>query len=249
LLLQVRVIGVLPPDFEMPLERGDVLLPAHLRPIDPNSQGRTSLTVLARLGPDETPDRARLVLQSQWPRVMSLPPPFRGEWRVRPLHERRFGGAARVAWLLLGAVAVFLLIACVKVTNLMLARVGERRREFGVRAAIGAGRMRLARLALAESVLLALVAGGVGLVVAFALLETFAAMAPPGIPGVANASIDLRVFVVAAILVVGTGMAIGVWPAVSVFRVGSCTDCVRRRRHRRARGRVCDSRWSPRRSR
>jgi predicted permease len=220
-LLQARVIGVLPAEFEMPLESGDILLPAQLRPIDPNSRLRSSLTVLARLRSDETPDRAKLVLQSQWPQVMPLPPVFRQEWRVRQLHERRFGGAARVAWLLLGAVAVFLLIACVNVTNLMLARVGERRREFGVRAAIGAGRMRLARLALAESVLLALVAGGVGLVVAFALLETFAAMVPPGIPGVANASIDLRVFVVAAILVVGTGTAIGVWPAVSVFRVGA----------------------------
>jgi predicted permease len=222
-ILQVRVIGVLPREFEMPLESGDVLLPAQLRPIDPKSRLRMSLMVLARLRPDETPDRARLVLQSQWPQHLNfkLQPPFREEWRVQQLHERRFGGAARVAWLLLGAVAVFLLIACVNVTNLMLARVGERRREFGVRAAIGAGRMRLARLALAESVLLALVAGGVGLAVAFALLETFAAMAPPGLPGVATASIDLRVFVMAAILVVGTGTAIGVWPAISVFRVGA----------------------------
>jgi len=218
-LLHVRVIGVLPRNFEMPLESGDVLLPAHLRPIDPNNQARSSLTVLARLRPGETPDRARQLLQSQWPRVNPFPPPFRDEWRVRPLHERRFGGAARVAWLLLGAVAVFLLIACVNVTNLMLARVGERRGEFGVRAAIGAGRMRLARLALAESVLLALVAGGVGLGVAFALLQTFAAMAPPGLPGVANASIDLRVFAVAALLVVVTGTAVGLWPAISVFRV------------------------------
>ena len=218
-LLHVRVIGVLPPNFEMPLESGDVLLLAHLRPIDPNNQARSSLAVLARLRPGETPDRARQLLQSQWPRVNPFPRPFRDEWRVRLLHERRFGGAARVAWLLLGAVAVFLLIACVNVTNLMLARVGERRREFGVRAAIGAGRMRLARLALAESVLLALVAGGVGLGVAFALLQTFAAMAPPGLPGVANASIDLRVFAVAALLVVATGTAVGLWPAISVFRV------------------------------
>jgi ABC-type antimicrobial peptide transport system permease subunit len=118
-------------------------------------------------------------------------------------------------------VAVFLLIACVNVTNLMLARVGERRREFAVRAAIGAGRMRLARLALAESLLLALTAGGIGLLVAFGLLETFVAMAPPGIPGLADASIDLRVFVTAALLVVATGMAIGVWPAVSVLRLGA----------------------------
>ena len=139
---------------------------------------------------------------------------------MRPLHDRRVGDAPRVAWLLMGAVAVFLLIACVNVTNLMLARVGERRREFAVRAAIGAGRMRLARLALAESLLLALAAGSLGLLVAFGLLETFVAMAPPGIPGIADASIDLRVFTVAALLVVLTGTAIGVWPAISVFRVG-----------------------------
>src|SRR3990172_4502337 len=108
------------------------------------------------------------MLESEWggvksPGLTGLPPGFREEWRVRPLHDRRVGDAARVAWLLMGAVAVFLLIACVNVTNLMLARIGERRREFAVRAAIGAGRMRLARLALAESLLLALAAGGVGL--------------------------------------------------------------------------------------
>ena len=220
-LLQARIVGVLPPDFEMPFETADILLPAQMRPLDPKSPFRMSTTVLARLRPDVTPDRARLMLQSQWPVMMKLPPGFREEWRVRPLHDRRVGDAPRVAWLLMGAVAVFLLIACVNVTNLMLARVGERRREFGVRAAIGAGRTRLARLALAESLLLALAAGGIGLLVAFALLETFVAMAPPGIPGVADAAIDLRVFAVAALLVVLTGTAIGVWPAVSVFRAGA----------------------------
>ena len=86
----------------------------------------------------------------------------------------------------MGAVAIFLLIACVNVTNLMLARVAERQREFAVRAAVGAGKIRLARLALAESLLLSLTAGGVGLFVAFALLKTFVAMAPAGIPGIAD---------------------------------------------------------------
>jgi predicted permease len=220
-LLQARIVGVLPPDFEMPFETADVLLPAQMRPLDPKSPFRMSTTVLGRLRPDVTPDRARLTLQSRWPEMMTLPPGFRQEWRVRLVHDRRVGDAPRVAWLLMGAVAVFLLIACVNVTNLMLARVGERRREFGVRAAIGAGRVRLARLALAESLLLALAAGGIGLLVAFALLETFVAMAPPGIPGVADAAIDLRVFAVAALLVVLTGAVIGVWPAVSVFRAGA----------------------------
>jgi putative ABC transport system permease protein len=161
------------------------------------------------------------MLEPQQPDREPAAPGFRWEWRVRSLHDRRVGDAPRIAWLLIGAVAVFLLIACVNVTNLMLARVGERRREFAVRAAIGAGRMRLARLALAESLLLALTAGGIGLLVAFGLLETFVAMAPPGIPGLADASIDLRVFVTAALLVVATGTAIGVWPAVSVLHLGA----------------------------
>ena len=222
-LRQVRIIGVLPQDFEMPLQTADILLPNQLRPIDPNSRVHMSMTVLARLRPDVTPDRARLMLQSQWASTtgIKMPPGFREEWRVRTLRDRRVGDATRVARLLMGAVAVFLLIACVNVANLMLARVGERRREYGVRAAIGAGRLRLARLALAESLLLALAAGGIGLVVAFMLLQTFVAMAPPGIPGIAAASIDLRVFVVAALLVVVTGTAVGLWPAISVFRVGA----------------------------
>jgi predicted permease len=221
-IVPARVIGVLPSDFEMPLETADILLPIQMRPLDPTALFQTSIAVLARLRLDVTPERAALMLTSQSP----VPEPaalqrggFRWEWRVRPLHDRRVGDAPRIAWLLMGAVVVFLLIACVNVANLMLARVGERRREFSVRAAIGAGRMRLARLALAESLLLALAAGGIGLFVAFALLETFVAMAPPGLPGVADASIDLRVFVVAALLVVVTGTAIGVWPAISVFRL------------------------------
>jgi predicted permease len=220
-LLQARVIGVLPSGFEMPFETADILLPAQLGPVDPKSPFLASMTLLARLRPDVTPERAAQMLQTQWPKgELPVLPGMRDEWRVRSVWDRRVGDARRVAWLLVGAVAAFLLIACVNVTNLMLVRVGERRREFGVRAAIGAGRMRLARLALAESLLLSLAAGGIGLVVAFALLQTFVAMAPPGIPGIANASLDLRVFAVAAGLVALTGTIIGLWPAVSVFRAG-----------------------------
>ena len=216
----IPIVGVLPPDFEMPLEAAEILLPSQLRPIDPDLPFATQIMALARLDPDVTPERAELMLAPQLSQIPTLPGAS-AEWRVRPLHDRRVGDAARVAWLLMGAVAVFLLIACVNVTNLMLARVGERRREFAVRAAIGASRVRLARLALAESLLLALAAGGIGLLVAFALLRTFVAMAPPGFPGLADASLDLRVFVVAALLVVTAGTAVGVWPAITVLRLGA----------------------------
>jgi hypothetical protein len=118
-LLQVRIIGVLPPGFETPLDAADILLPAHLRPLDANGPFATSLTVLARLAPDVTPERARLMLESEWPEIGQTLTGLREEWRVRSLRDRRVGDAALVAWLLMGAVAAFLLIACVNVTNLM----------------------------------------------------------------------------------------------------------------------------------
>jgi len=218
-LPNVRIIGVLPPNFEMPLDTADVLLTAQMRPLDPANRIMQSITVLGRLRPDMTPQAAELSLAPP-PIASGAPPTFRTIWRVRPLHNRQVGDAPRVAWLLIGAVATFMLIACVNVANLMLARVAERQREFTVRAAIGAGRTRLARLALAESLLLALTAGALGLLLAFALLQTFVAIAPPRIPGIAQASMDARVFALAALLASATGVTIGLWPAVSVFRAG-----------------------------
>jgi putative ABC transport system permease protein len=218
----IPIVGVLPPDFDMPLGAAEILLPSQLRPIDTNQPFATQIMALARLRPDVTPERAEQMLAPQLSQIPT-PPGLSAEWQVRPLHDRRVGDAGRVAWLLIGAVGAFLSIACVNVTNLMLARVAERQREFAVRAALGAGKPRLARLALAEGLLLSLTAGGIGLLVAFALLKTFVAMAPPGgavAQSVAAASIDARVFVAAGLLVVLTGMAIGGWPAVSVFRAG-----------------------------
>jgi predicted permease len=217
----VRIVGVLPEDFEMPLEAAEILIPAQLRPLDPNALFASRIVALGRLRPDVTPERAARMLEPQLEAMADgIPPSFRVSWRVQPLRDRRAGNAARTGWLLMGAVATLLLIAGVNVTNLLLARVAERRREFSLRAAIGAGRMRLVRLALSESVLLSLAAAGVGLLVAFGLLRMFAQIAPPDIPGIADAAIDARVFVVAALLGLATGASIGVWPALSIFRVG-----------------------------
>jgi predicted permease len=218
---RVPIVGILPPDFEMPFGTADVLLPAQLRPLDLDSPFSTFIQALARLQPDVTPERAELLLKPQLPEMLAFVPPSPdAAWSVRPLRDVRVGGATRTGWLLVGAVAAFLLIACVNVTNLMLARVADRQREFAVRAALGAGTTRLARLALAESLLLALVAGGAGLLVALALLRTFVTMAPAGLPGIGEASIDARVLVVAVLLTTLAGAAIGLWPAISVLRTG-----------------------------
>ena len=135
-----------------------------------------------------------------------------------PLRDYLVGDTSRVAWLLLGAVAGLLLIACVNVTNLILARMAARDREFAVRSALGAGRARLARLAITESLLLALAGGGIGLLFAAAMLRVFVRLAPSSIPEIDQASLDLRVFVVAAVLALAAGVAVGIWPALSVLR-------------------------------
>jgi putative ABC transport system permease protein len=118
-------------------------------------------------------------------------------------------------------VAALLLIACVNVTNLMLARIVARQREFAVRSALGAGKSRLARLALTESLLLSAAAGSLGLFIAFALLKVFVAMAPASIPKIEQASLDMRVLAAALALSVIVGAAVGLWPAISVFRASA----------------------------
>jgi putative ABC transport system permease protein len=135
-----------------------------------------------------------------------------------PLRAYIVGDASRVAWLLLGAVAGLLLIACVNVANLILARLAARNREFAVRSALGSGRARLARLALTESLLLAVAGGGFGLLFAAGLLRVFVRLAPSSIPEIDQASLDLRVFGVAAVLALAAGAAVGIWPALSVLR-------------------------------
>ncbi|HEX5109117.1 MAG TPA: ADOP family duplicated permease [Vicinamibacterales bacterium] len=218
---RVPIVGILPADFEMPMEAADILLPLQLRPLELDLQYSSFITAVARLRPEVTPGRAELMLAPQLPAILKfLPATPKATWRVQRLRDRRIGDGARLAWLLVGVVAVFQLIACVNVTSLLLARVAERQQEFAVRAAVGAGKTRLVRLALVESLLLSLSAGALAVLAAFALLKTFVTMAPPGIPGIAEASIDARAFGVAIPLAVLTGLAIGPWPAISLFRVG-----------------------------
>src|SRR5580704_3880536 len=223
----VFIVGVLPPDFEMPQGNPDVLLPEQLGPLAPMQSGRWFM-VVGRLKSNVTPKQAEAATRPLMARMLQpiqdgnarlvFPQLSEDRWRVRSLRDREVGDAPRVAWFLLGAVGVLLLISCVNVANLLLARVAARQREFAVRAALGAGKSRLARLALTESLLLSLTAAGLGLLIASALLRIFVAMAPGSIPKIAQASLDLRVLAVASALAVISGAAIGLWPAIAVLR-------------------------------
>jgi predicted permease len=216
----ITIAGVLPAGFAMPGAEADVLLPQQIYPVPPGSQSSSVFKAFGRLKPGVTPEQAQAAIAPLLADNFKDLPGFNkgAKPRVVALRDYLVGDAARVAWLLLAAVAGLLLIACVNVANLILARMAARNREFEVRSALGAGRARLARLALTESLLLAVAGGSFGLLLAGALLRMFVQLAPSSMPEIEHASLDLRVFVFAAVLALATGTAVGIWPALSVWR-------------------------------
>ena len=225
----VRVVGVLPAGFAMPTgEVPGILEPLRNYPLlDPQgTRALGNIPAFGRLKPGATPEQAGAAITTRIEPL--LQDALKGRQnngkvdfqpQVTPLRDYLVGDSARLAWLLLGAVAGLLLIACVNVTNLVLARLAARDREFAVRWSLGAGRARLSRLALIESLLLALAGGALGLFFATVLLQVFVQLAPPNsIPESGLASVDLRVVSFAAVLAVAVGVAVGIWPTLAVLR-------------------------------
>jgi putative ABC transport system permease protein len=149
-------------------------------------------------------------------------PKWEPGWRVRlqPLHERLVGTNRRWMTLLLGSVILVLLIACANVANLMLARASRRAREIGIRIALGAGRRRVVRALLVESMLLAVVAGLFGIGLAYGGVHVLRAWLPEGVPRVAEVGVDLRVLTAAVGMSLLTGLLFGLAPAIHASRRG-----------------------------
>jgi ABC-type lipoprotein release transport system permease subunit len=215
----VRVIGVLGKDFELPtLDASDVLIPEG---IDPASQRTTNpgrvRWAFARLKPGITIQQATAAMEPLFQQMLqTVPPQFRKEvhLRIRSLRDRQVHDATLAAWILLVAVISVLLIACANVGGLLLARAAGRQREMAVRSALGASRARLVRQTLTESLLLALIATTVGCIIAAVLIRIFVAVAPEGIPFLANAHLDLRVIVFAILASLLCGILFGIAPAL-----------------------------------
>jgi len=219
-----RIVGVMPPDVEYP--RGVEAWNTVAASASANPQFgwavELELDLVARLRPGATIDQVRQEMEGLMPRLDAEAPPraLRGlRPVVRPFADEVVGGSRLALLALFAAVGLVLAISCVNVANLLLMRGAARRGEIAVRSALGAGPGHLARGLLAESVLLALAGGLVGLGVAWWALPVLLALVPGGLPRVESVRIDAGVVAfAAAVSLLAAGVA-GVVPALGSTRV------------------------------
>jgi len=223
------VVGILPPRWQFPTGAkpdGDVggfapgaeiWEPESLTPAERQVNSVLD-NIVARLRPGVTLPQARAEIQSLFRRlrenIEETDPGYSVE--LLPLSRQVAGNAPTMLSLLAGATGFVLLIACVNVANLLLARATARRKEFAVRAALGAGRARIIRQLIVESVVLSLAGGGLGLLLALGASQALAALA--NLPRVDEITLDARVFLFTFSLSVLTGLAFGLVPALQASK-------------------------------
>ena len=154
---------------------------------------------------------------------------------VKRFMDYAVGQVGRLLWLLLGAVSIVLLIACGNAANLLLARATNRMRELGVRVALGAGRRRIMRQLLTESMLIGVAAGVIGIGLAAIFLRWLPLLDPGNVPRLDQASLDMRVMLFTVIVSLLTSGLAGILPALAVSRVSPGAILARRQRRQRGR--------------
>jgi len=219
------VVGVTPAGFQFPTG-AEMWTPLAFSKDDlsPNSRGDHGLQVIARIKSGISFEQARSDMQALSQRIIEQNPAYpyeRFQFRVimNPLLDELVGDMRTALWILMGAVGFVLLIACANVANLLLARATSREREIAIRTALGAGRTRLIRQLLTESVILALMGSVVGILLARWGLGALIRIGSVSFPRIAGAHVDARVLAFTMLIALGTGILFGLMPALQASHV------------------------------
>jgi putative ABC transport system permease protein len=215
------VIGVMPPGFKSPRENSEAWTPVHVsNPVAANFRGVHFLRTYGRLAPGMTLQQAsaemRLIdeqLAKQYPADNK-----NRSTTLIGLQQRIVGESRNALLILFAAVSLVLLIACANFANLLLARGAERGREIVIRTALGAGRWRIVRQLLTESILIAILGGAIGVLFAWWGTNLLIALKPQNLPRLDEIGVDLRVFGFTLGVSLLTGLIFGLLPAWSASR-------------------------------
>ena len=216
------VIGVMPESFDLGVSSERAWIPLRLTEESYASYDSHWLTVFGRLRPGVSLDRAQADIGQITEAIWSEQPVEWGVGRasaVSDLKSMIVRDVETQLWLLLGAVALVLLIACANVGNLLLARAAGRSKELSIRAALGAGRRRIIRQLITESFVLALASAVIGIVLALAAIQALLAVAPPEIPRIEETRIDAVVLAFSILTAVVSSVLFGLVPALRGARV------------------------------
>ncbi len=218
------VIGVMPQDYAFP-SRVEMWVPVGQLSADPGWQQRGNhpgLYGVGRLKPGVTMQQAQADMNVVAANLAKQYPDSNTSngIRIRTMMEVMVGDTVKsTLWILFGAVAFVLLIACANIANLLLARATSRRKEMAIRAAMGAGRWRIARQLLTESILLAVVGGGLGLIIARLMVRWILYVSPTAIPRSREITLDWKVMAFTVGVSLFTGILFGLVPALQAGEV------------------------------
>jgi putative ABC transport system permease protein len=210
------VIGVMPPDFRFPAKETEFWIPLAPPPQVKDQRQAFWLNVIGRLKPGVTLEQARVEMATIAKRLEQQYPDANSNFGTNlvPLREQTVGPVRPALLILLGAVAFVLLIACANVANLLLGRAAAREREFAIRMAMGAGRRRIVRQLLVESLLLAGMGAVLGILLAVWGLDALKMMMPSDMPRLDQIGVDARVLSFTILISCLTALLFGLAPAL-----------------------------------